>query len=192
MNSMLHPHFTFVDSHQFLKSMNTSNKLSSNNFNKVIGIVRNQTAVQTQLDADKLNNVRLVTADLTSPSALASAAQATAELTDGAIDYLIVNGAYVSEDTQSLTPTSFIGKEELFKDDLMTSSMTNVVGVLYIINTFLPLIRAGSIKKIIVISSGMADPGFMEIAGVPQAVTYTTSKAAANILVTKYAIELKD
>lgn len=166
-------------------------QLSSDTSNKVIGIVRNKEAVQSQLSADTITGVRLVTADLTDPEALATAAKATAEFTGGAVDYLIVNGAFVSEDTQALSPTDFIGKENLFKDDLTKSFMTNVAGPLYAINAFLPLVRAGAAKKVVIISSGMADTELMEIAGVSQAVTYSASKSAANVLATKYAIELK-
>ena len=147
--------------------------------------------MQSQLSADTITGVRLVTADLTDPEALVAAAKATAELTGGAVDYLIVNGAFVSEDTRALSPTDFIGKEKLFKDDLTRSFMTNVAGPLYAINAFLPLIRAGAAKKVVIISSGMADTELMEIAGVSQAVTYSASKSAANVLATKYAIELK-
>ncbi len=107
------------------------------------------------------------------------------------LDYLIVNGAYISSATAPLAPTDFVGKEGLLKDELMTSVLTNVLGPMYAINAFLPLIRKGETKKIFVISTGMADPKFAELAGVPTAVPYTSSKAAVNMVVVKYAIELK-
>ncbi|OCL14684.1 putative short-chain dehydrogenases/reductase [Glonium stellatum] len=166
-------------------------QLSSDPSNKVVGLVRNKEAVQAQLSADNITNVHLAVADLTDPEALVAAAKATAELTDGVVDYLIVNGAYISADTRPLSPTNFIGKEALFKDDLTKAFMTNVAGPLYAINAFLPLIRAGSTKKVTIISSGMADTEIMDVAGVSQAVVYSASKSAANVLAKKYAIELK-
>ena len=59
--------------------------------------------------ADTIIGVHLVTADLTDPEALTTAAKATAELTGGVVDYLIVNGAFLSEDTRALSTFSQAG-----------------------------------------------------------------------------------
>lgn len=69
---------------------------------------------------------------------------------------------------------------------------TNVAGVLYSINAFLPLIKNSKIKKVVVISSGLADTELFESTGLTGAVSYTISKSAANLLIVKYAIEFKD
>ena len=75
--------------------------------------------------------------------------------------------------TAAMPPTSFIGKEELLKEDMETSFLTNVLGPWYTINAFLELVRTGETKKIIVTSTGMSDPAFAEIAGIPGAAPYT-------------------
>jgi NAD(P)-dependent dehydrogenase (short-subunit alcohol dehydrogenase family) len=69
---------------------------------------------------------------------------------------------------------------------------TNVAGVLFSINAFLPLIKKSKIKKVVVISSGLADTELFEPAGMTSAVTYAISKSAANLLIVKYAVEFKD
>jgi NAD(P)-dependent dehydrogenase (short-subunit alcohol dehydrogenase family) len=98
----------------------------------------------------------------------------------------------VSTDAATQSPTAFAGNEALFVSDLAISIATNVTGVLYSVNAFLPLVRASSIKKIAVTSSGMADLDLILLSGAPFGVPYSMSKAAVNVLVAKYAAEFKD
>ncbi|KAF2497932.1 NAD(P)-binding protein [Lophium mytilinum] len=165
--------------------------LSSNPSNTVIGLARNPSAVKSQLASDGITNVHIFAGDLTSPSSLSAAATEVSKIANGKVDHLIVNGAYVSDKTSSLTPTGFIGNEELLKSDFEASINTNVVGVIYTINAFLPLIKAGSVKKVVVISTGMTEPDLIKEAEVAASVTYAASKAATNVVVYKYATELK-
>lgn len=67
----------------------------------------------------------------------------------------------------------------------------NVIGVVHTINTFLPLIRAGSTKKLITISSGIAESDLTVQAGFSVTAPYSISKAAVNMVVAKYAAEYK-
>ena len=69
---------------------------------------------------------------------------------------------------------------------------TNVIGVIHTINAFLPLLRAGPTKKVITISTGIADPAAITAIGLYNVSPYTISKAATNMVVTKYAIQFKD
>lgn len=90
----------------------------------------------------------------------------------------------------------------------MAASMDlNVYSALHATNAFLPLILAGEQKKIIYISTGMADirispslppqtdtdyaPALALKCEIPFAIGYASSKAALNMLVTKYAVEYK-
>lgn len=73
----------------------------------------------------------------------------------------------------------------------MASLDVNVVGVIYSINAFLPLVRKGSVKKITVISSGMADPEWVVQNDIPGSLIYASMKAATNMVVAKYAVELR-
>ena len=68
---------------------------------------------------------------------------------------------------------------------------TNVVGVINATNIFLPLVRAGSAKKIIAISSPAGEPSFVAATGIYQNVQYGISKAAMNLAVADFAAALK-
>lgn len=60
-----------------------------------------------------------------------------------------------------------------------------MVGQVNLFNAFLPLIRKGSAKKVLALSSGHAEPQLArQIAG---AGPYTASKAALNMIVAKYS-----
>lgn len=67
----------------------------------------------------------------------------------------------------------------------------NVIGVIHTINVFLPLVRAGSAKKVITISSGIGECELTVQAGFSISGPYSISKAAVNMVVAKYAAEYK-
>ena len=165
-------------------------QLSSDPDNIVIAVNRNVAPVEVKLKADNIKNVSLFQADMTDHHALTTAAAEAAKTTGGSLDYLIVNGVHYPS-TTAVPPTSFTGREDLLRDDMIASFNVNVLGVMFTINAFLPLIRNGSVKKIIVMSTGLADPDFTLKFGMPTSVVYSTIKAALNIVVSKYALELK-
>ena len=53
------------------------------------------------------------------------------------------------------------------------------------------MVRKGDMKKLIYITSGNGDHNFIRISEVPNLLGYCTSKAAGNIVMAKYAAELK-
>jgi NAD(P)-dependent dehydrogenase (short-subunit alcohol dehydrogenase family) len=124
-------------------------------------------------------------------TALNAAAEETTKLTNGSVDYLIVNGAYSDRDAAKLPPTGFIGREDWLRKDMIASLDVNILGVMYSINAFLPLIRNSNVKKIIVISTGLADTENVPKNRNPTFVTYCAMKAALNMIVAKYSVELK-
>lgn len=71
-----------------------------------------------------------------------------------------------------------------------TQVKTNVISNIFIINSFLDLIRNGKEKKIILISSQSADIEFTRISGFPILLGYSAAKAAIMVIITKYAVEL--
>lgn len=68
---------------------------------------------------------------------------------------------------------------------------TNVVGNIHLFNLFLPLVLKGKIKKVITISTGMADLEFVNDYDVDVAALYAASKAAMNIIVAKFNVQYK-
>jgi NAD(P)-dependent dehydrogenase (short-subunit alcohol dehydrogenase family) len=86
----------------------------------------------------------------------------------------------------------FSGKSPTeLREDLVQSLMVNVVGNIELFNIFLPLIKKGNAKKVVSISSGMADLEFISRFDIAAAGPYSISKAAMNAAVAKFAAEYK-
>lgn len=68
---------------------------------------------------------------------------------------------------------------------------TNVVGNIHLFNLFLPLVLKGKTKKIITLSSGMADLEFTNDHDIDIGALYSASKAAMNIIVAKFSAQYK-
>jgi NAD(P)-dependent dehydrogenase (short-subunit alcohol dehydrogenase family) len=67
----------------------------------------------------------------------------------------------------------------------------NLFQVVNTVSAFLPLIEKGQQKKIIYISSGIGDIPTTRATELPNLLGYAISKAAGNILMAKYAVDLK-
>lgn len=150
--------------------------------NTVVGLVRNKGVAEAKIASDGLTNVHIFEADITNPTALAAAAEATSQLTGGKLDVLINNAAYIPSGFKSLdqyTPSQLSA-------DMTAAFAANVTGVAYTINAFLPLIKAGTSKKVITITTGLADMELTNKYSLPTSGPYSISKAAVNMLVAKY------
>ncbi|KAG0653035.1 hypothetical protein D0Z07_0723 [Hyphodiscus hymeniophilus] len=171
--------------------------LSKNPANTVVGLARTPAAVEEQLAKDGITNIQMIPGDMSSHASMAKAAELATPLLPSGLDHLIVNGAYMSQDNAFLAPSDFssASKAQELRDEMYASLNTNVLGVVFPINAFLPLVLKGAVKKVIVISTGMADPELSMPAdgsdGVATAVVYSAMKAALNIIVAKYAMELR-
>jgi NAD(P)-dependent dehydrogenase (short-subunit alcohol dehydrogenase family) len=81
----------------------------------------------------------------------------------------------------------------VLEKDLLDSFNVNVIGVVKTINTFMPLIQKSAIKKVITISTGMADPDLVNSFEIDNAAPYAISKSATNMTIAKYnALYKKD
>jgi NAD(P)-dependent dehydrogenase (short-subunit alcohol dehydrogenase family) len=172
--------------------------LSANPENQVFGLVRNlSTASAATTLASSTPNLHILTADITSPSELHEAASAiTAVVGSKGLDVFIENAgmSHDNPETAGLLPTDTDTKEKIesISAALHEAVEHNILGLMYATNAFLPLVKTGTQKKIIVLSSGLADIDFIRKAGVPYAIPYSVSKAALNVVVAKYAALLKD
>lgn len=164
--------------------------MSKETTNTVIGIVRSVEKTQEKLNADSISNVHIFAGDMADNASLEKAAAETAKITKR-VDYLIVNGAFMSHAASWLQPSEFAGRAADLRKEFVDSLDVNVVGVIYSINAFLPLVRKGAAKKITVISTGMADLDLTVQHDISGFVVYSTMKAATNMVVAKYAAELK-
>lgn len=68
---------------------------------------------------------------------------------------------------------------------------TNVIGNIHLFNLFLPLILKGKTKKVIAISTGLADLDLTNDCDIDVAPLYAASKASLNIVVSKFSAQYK-
>jgi NAD(P)-dependent dehydrogenase (short-subunit alcohol dehydrogenase family) len=163
--------------------------LATDSANTIIGLVRNKAAADKTVAADGLENVTMVEADIANHESLLKAREQVAHMTGGSIDFLINNAALVDARTELQALDEI--EPELLTASLEDSFKVNVVGVVHTINAFLPLIKKGKDKKVVLISSGMADPALVN-SGVTGSAPYAISKAAANLAIFKYNAKYKN
>ena len=132
----------------------------------------------------------MVQAEIANKKSLVAAREQVSKITGGSIDYLINNAAYVDWVTMGKTMDEHEEETDVLEHALTESFNINVVGVIHTINTFLPLIQKGSAKKVVLISTGMADPNLVN-QGIATDGPYSISKAAANLAICKYNAKFK-
>ncbi|KAK4696086.1 hypothetical protein P7C71_g1782, partial [Lecanoromycetidae sp. Uapishka_2] len=158
--------------------------LSSDAHNVVIGLVRNK--AEAEKNFSNAPNVSFFEADITDLTALKTAASETAKVTGGGLDYLINNAGFVSKVSGFRTFAHFETIPEAQTKDLLESFNINVIGVINTISAFLPLLRKGTAKKVLTLSTGMADINMINDLELAVAAPYSISKAAVNVVVAKY------
>ncbi|KAF2663651.1 putative short chain dehydrogenase [Microthyrium microscopicum] len=161
-------------------------QLAQDKSNTVIGLVRNKVATDERLAKDGITNVTIYEADITDFPALQKSAAEVAKLTGGNLDYLINNAASVSTASGYVDLTHYENNAEELNKELSDAFQTNVIGVANTVTAFLPLIKKSTVKKIITISSGMADIDLINSLSLGLGAPYSISKAATNALVAKY------
>ncbi|KAI1614026.1 hypothetical protein EDD36DRAFT_495149 [Exophiala viscosa] len=160
--------------------------------NTIIGLVRNKASADKTIAADGLKNVTMLQADISDRKSLLAAREEVHKITGGSLDYLINNAAYIDRNTEANALDEYEETDpDMMERELKASFDVNVVGVINTINIFLPLIKKGATKKVVVISTGMADPDLVNGGGVSNAGPYAISKAAVNMAVCKYNAKYK-
>ncbi|KAI0157861.1 hypothetical protein GGR52DRAFT_564403 [Hypoxylon sp. FL1284] len=164
--------------------------------NTVIGLVRDTATTLKKISEDPQmkgrTNFHIIKGDLVDYGGLKKAVADVSTITGGAIDYLIGNAGYVSlydaydpiGDLNSANP-----KETA--EDLRRGFEVNAIGQMNLITLFLPLILKGKAKKVIAISSGMADADLVAKYEVYMGSLYSTSKAALNMIIAKFHAQYK-
>ena len=155
--------------------------------NTIIGTARNVAPTAEQVKKDNLSNVTIIQADMLDRKSLIAAASKASEITGGKLDYLILNGGYYDMGVSSRFLDEFEKDPEKLDYELDRGWKTNVVGVIYAINAFLPLIKKGTVKKVLALGTGMADDALTRQYEVWESPTYSINKAALNTAIAKYA-----
>ncbi|KAK9320300.1 NAD(P)-binding protein [Lipomyces orientalis] len=166
-------------------------QLSANPDNVIIGLVRNKASTEAKVAKEVPGkNIHILQADITDNEALKDAAVDVARITD-AVDYLIANAALVSEWSAYDGIGDLAQRPEELDRDLLDSFKINVVANIHLFSIFLPLIQKSTVKKVITITSGMADNEFVSGFDIAPAAPYSISKAAVNSVVAKFSAQYK-
>ena len=94
-----------------------------------------------------------------------------------------------NEDTFMLIRLSLISDNDPdgLVRDLQNSFNVNVIGPIQTVNAFIPLLRNGIEKKVITISTGVADPDLINRLELAVSAPYAISKAGVNMAVAKFS-----
>ncbi|KAK4888087.1 hypothetical protein LTR27_012970 [Elasticomyces elasticus] len=176
---------------QLRKQASDSNKI-------IFALIRSQNTagVLNKLAADR-KNIHVIETDISSPQKLQLAVEQVSKITGGGLDVVVYNAFLPGTAMFELPISGFVGKEaeleaELVEPDTAHGQLkVNVVHLIHSVNAFLPLVRKGSAKKLIYITSGHGVVDVSRICEVPNLLGYCTSKAAGNIVMAKYHAELK-
>ncbi|RYP20386.1 hypothetical protein DL765_002844 [Monosporascus sp. GIB2] len=165
-------------------------QLSADARNEVFALIRSQPNAELAELVSSRSNLHTVEADVTDAQSLSRAASEVGKLTGGKLDVLISNACHPGLDLRFRPTSAFLGKEQELKNEIDACMSVNLLGAIYAINCFLPLIRNGEQKKIIYITSPSGDSKFTRQCGVTVTVGYSITKAGMNLVMSKYAAEL--
>ncbi|RDW83800.1 uncharacterized protein DSM5745_04126 [Aspergillus mulundensis] len=167
-------------------------QLSADPTNLVIGLVRNKAATEEKVAHElKRDNIRIVQGELTDYDSLKNAVEAVEKITPS-LDHLIANAAVVSTWSAWDGLGTLAAKDPAgLTADLLSSLNTNLIGNINLITLFLPLIQRSAIKKVIAITTGMADLDFIAHYNIAIGAPYSISKAALNAAIAKFSAEYR-
>ncbi|GLI77790.1 hypothetical protein PoHVEF18_006084 [Penicillium ochrochloron] len=165
-------------------------QLAADTTNTVLAIVRNPESPDISELASKHPNVHVIKGDVTDPKSILDAASAATAITGGKLDVLIHNSNAVDMASMSFNPTQIPFDAQAVREIFEPSLNTAIYGGIWATNAFLPLIEKGIQKKIVHISTAMADLDSINTTGISYAVAYSVAKAGMNVQVAKYAAEL--
>ncbi|KAH9925489.1 NAD-P-binding protein [Fomitopsis serialis] len=162
--------------------------------NTVFATARNKqtsTHLHAVLQALPHKNVHVLGADVTDHRTLQNAAAEAAEVANGSLDVLIYNAAILDRESVLRSLLDYPSEDKLH-DDFIQSYEVNVLGAIHAVNAFLPLLRKGTTKKIILVGGGASTREFVLKAQVATMAALSITKAALTMVVLKYAVGLKD
>lgn len=167
-------------------------QLSANADNTVIAVVRNKAKIVFLEEILKQrSNIHVVEADVVDADSLKAAAAETAKITGGSLDVLVHNAARTEKENAHKSFLDYPSDEAL-ETEFVTAFRVNVLGIIYSVNAFLPLLRQGSTKRILVISTAGGDVDTVRQMKIGNMSAYGTTRAGSNMVVAKWALLLAD
>jgi NAD(P)-dependent dehydrogenase (short-subunit alcohol dehydrogenase family) len=168
-------------------------QLAQSPSNTILALVRSPSPALLALAQSHPNIHIIKNADTTDPSSVLAAAREASQIlgdSSGGLDVLIHNANSVNLDTFALPPSKVPFDLEATRTFYEVPARTAIWGGAWTTNAFLPLIEKGQLKKIVHITSTMADTDFILGSGIDYALAYAIAKAGMNVQVAKYAAEL--
>ncbi|RPD58560.1 NAD-P-binding protein [Lentinus tigrinus ALCF2SS1-7] len=157
----------------------------------VFAIVRNATrSTHLSVAISGLKNVHVFEGDVTDHPSLERVAKQVGKITGGTLDYMIHVAARTDPELLYQSLDDYTSMDELDKDCIATFKI-NTLGAIHAISAFLPLLRAGASKKIIVLGSPAGDFRLTRAGSIGDMSAYCISKAGNLIATMKYAVKLK-
>ncbi|KAI0466380.1 NAD(P)-binding protein [Xylaria cf. heliscus] len=169
-------------------------QLSENPENVVVGLVRDKATTDKKVLAE-LNrpNIHIVQADLTDYDSLKKSVDVVAPIVNGSLEHIIANAGYISKFSQ-YDAIGTLGQRDPkeLEADMLECFKVNVIGNVHLFSVYMPLILKGRAKKIITLSSGMADIGLAREHKLILSAPYSISKTAMNAATAKFHAQYAD
>ncbi|RMZ68685.1 short chain dehydrogenase [Pyrenophora seminiperda CCB06] len=172
-------------------------QISSDAQNLVIGLVRDTQATEKKAVAEfgaLRENIRLVQADLGSHASLKRAAETAAGIVgDAGVDVLVANAGLVSYFDGFKPIGDLAGKPDELEKCASELFQINVVGNVHLFHAFLPLLLKSNTqtKRVITLTSGVADLDLTNDFDLDIGALYAASKAAMNMVIAKFSVQYK-
>lgn len=142
---------------------------------------RETTALKSIVDSSD-GRVIYVHLEVTDDASIASAVKTvTGKLHGNGLDVLINNAGIQVLESHGAT------KMHALEQTLQI----NVIGVHKVSSAFLPLLEKGTLKKLLIITSELGSKGMKDYSAKAPFPSYKVSKAAVNMIMVQYAMELK-
>ncbi|KAH7312569.1 short-chain dehydrogenase-like protein [Stachybotrys elegans] len=149
----------------------------------IFAVVRSDSEELNKVVASSQGRVQVVKADVTDAESVKKAAATVEESLGGRGLDVVINNV-------GAQPFTLNGIETMEVDVLESTFRTNVTSAHLVTSAMLPLLRKGSLKKVVNVSSTVGSialaPGYSHVP-VP---AYTITKAALNMLTKQYALSL--
>ncbi|KAF2819387.1 short chain dehydrogenase [Ophiobolus disseminans] len=168
-------------------------QLSEDPNNLIVGLVRDKATTEKKVAAElNRSNVHILHADLTDYASLKQAAADTTDIVgERGIDYLVANGGIVPY-FDGFGPIGALSDKVEELEAVSTQLwQTNVIGNVHLFHLFIPLVLKGKVKKVITISTGLADIDLTNNVEIDIGALYAASKAAMNVIVAKFNVQYK-
>ncbi|KAI0159546.1 hypothetical protein GGR57DRAFT_457790 [Xylariaceae sp. FL1272] len=159
--------------------------ISEDPSNIVIGIVRDKAATDKKV-AEEIGgrpNIHIVEAQITDYESLKNTVEQVSKITGGSLDYIIGNAGAAAKNL----PIGVLAQDhQVMLEEWNKVMHINVIANIDLFTLFLPLIQKGKAKKVVYISTGMADIDMISKFEVWVDPLYSISKAAGNAMVAKF------